>query len=112
MVRVALVLASSTGGTGRHVASLVEGLVRDGHEVSVHGPAATDERFGFAAHGATFSPVEIPANPQPGDVAAVRTLRQALRADGERGPLDVVHAHSLRAGLVASLARPDGLPLS
>ena len=37
MVRVALVLASSTGGTGRHVASLVEGLVRDGHEVSVHG---------------------------------------------------------------------------
>jgi glycosyltransferase involved in cell wall biosynthesis len=111
VVRVALVLASTTGGTGRHVASLVEGLVRDGHEVSVHGPAATDERFGFAAHGATFSPVEIPANPQPGDVAAVRTLRQALRADGERGPLDVVHAHSLRAGLVASLARPDGLPL-
>jgi len=111
VVRVALVLASTTGGTGRHVASLVQGLVRDGHEVSVHGPAATDERFGFAANGATFSPVEIPANPQPGDVAAVRALRQALRADAERGPLDVVHAHSLRAGLVASLARPDGLPL-
>jgi glycosyltransferase involved in cell wall biosynthesis len=111
VVRVALVLASTTGGTGRHVASLVEGLVRDGHEVSVHGPAATDERFGFAERGATFSPVEIPANPQPGDVAAVRTLRLALRGDGERGPLDVVHAHSLRAGLVASLARPDRLPL-
>ena len=110
-MRVALVLASSTGGIGRHVASLVEGLVRDGYEVSVHGPAATDERFGFAERGAAFTPVEIPTNPQPGDVAAVRALRHALRDDAGRGPLDVVHAHGLRAGLVASLARPDGLPL-
>jgi glycosyltransferase involved in cell wall biosynthesis len=105
-VRVALVLASTTGGTGRHVRSLVEGLVRDGYDVTVHGPSATDAKFGFAEGGAAFVPVEIPANPQPGDVAAVRALRNALR-----DAADVVHAHSLRAGLVASLAKPDGVPL-
>jgi glycosyltransferase involved in cell wall biosynthesis len=106
-LHIALVLATSTGGTGRHVASLVRGLVGDGYRVSVYGPAATDEHFGFAAAGAAFIRIEIPASPQPGDVAAVRVLRNHLRADQP----DVVHAHSLRAGLCASLARPAGLPL-
>jgi glycosyltransferase involved in cell wall biosynthesis len=105
--RIALVLASSTGGTGRHVASLVQGLTAHGYRVSVHGPAATDAQFGFTERGAEFTPVEIPASPQPGDVTAVRALRQALRASGA----EVIHAHSLRAGLVASLARPPGRPL-
>jgi len=105
--RIALVLASTTGGTGRHVAALVEGLTGDGYQVSVHGPAATEEQFGFTARGARFTPVEIPANPQPGDLTAVRTLRQSLRAVEP----EVIHAHSLRAGLVAALARPAGMPL-
>ncbi|MFG2041474.1 glycosyltransferase family 4 protein [Dactylosporangium sp. NPDC048998] len=103
--RIALVLASSTGGIGRHVGMLAEGLVARGHEVSVHGPAATEEQFGFAARGARFVPVEIPASPQPGDVLAVRALRRSVRG------ADVIHAHSLRAGLVAALARPSGTPL-
>ncbi|MGI5237697.1 glycosyltransferase family 4 protein [Dactylosporangium sp. CA-139066] len=103
--RIALVLASSTGGIGRHVGMLAEGLVARGHEVSVHGPAATGEQFGFAAKGARFVPVEIPASPQPGDVLAVRALRRSVRG------ADVIHAHSLRAGLVAALARPAGTPL-
>ncbi|HTJ31672.1 MAG TPA: glycosyltransferase family 4 protein [Dactylosporangium sp.] len=103
--RIALVLASTTGGTGRHVAMLAEGLVARGHEVSVHGPAATEEQFGFTARGARFVPVEIPASPQPGDVLAVRALRRAIR------DADVIHAHSLRAGLVAALARTGGTPL-
>ncbi|MEU7874153.1 glycosyltransferase family 4 protein [Dactylosporangium sp. NPDC049140] len=103
--RIALVLASSTGGIGRHVGMLAEGLAARGHEVSVHGPAATDEQFGFEARGARFVPVEIPASPQPGDVLAVRALRRSLR------DADVIHAHSLRAGLVAALARADGTPL-
>ncbi|GAA0730440.1 glycosyltransferase family 4 protein [Dactylosporangium roseum] len=105
--RIALVLASTTGGTGRHVGMLADGLVARGHEVSVHGPAATDAQFGFAAHGATFVPVEIPASPQPGDLLAVRALRRSLK----RVDPAVVHAHSLRAGLVAALARPAGTPL-
>lgn len=103
--RIALVLASSTGGVGRHVGMLVDGLVASGHDVSVHGPATTDEQFGFARRGAAFVPIEIPASPQPGDVLAVRALRRSLKG------VDVIHAHGLRAGFVAGLARAAGTPL-
>jgi glycosyltransferase involved in cell wall biosynthesis len=106
VLRVALVLASSTGGIGRHVAALAEGLATDA-AVTVYGPADTDRQFGFSAAGARFVPVEIPANPQPRDAVAVRALRRDLRAN----PPDVLHAHGLRAGLVAALARPVGCPL-
>jgi glycosyltransferase involved in cell wall biosynthesis len=99
---VALVLASSTGGIGRHVASLARGLVEAGCPVVVCGPAAADEQFGFTAGGADFVPVEIPANPGPQDSTAVRALRRALTGRG----IEVVHAHGLRAGFVATLARP------
>ncbi|TQS39882.1 glycosyltransferase family 4 protein [Cryptosporangium phraense] len=99
--RVALVLASSTGGVGRHVRSLAEHLVQSGHRVDVHGPAATEELFGFRAAGAGFAPVEIPARPHPvRDAAALAALRRRLRAERP----DVVHAHGLRAGLVAAAA--------
>jgi glycosyltransferase involved in cell wall biosynthesis len=104
---VVLVLASSTGGIGRHVAALGSGLAAAGDDVRVYGPAATGDQFGFAALGARFAPLEIPASPQPRDASAVRALRRALHAE----PADVVHAHGLRAGLVAALARPDGCPL-
>ncbi|WP_030274375.1 glycosyltransferase family 4 protein [Micromonospora globosa] len=99
---VALVLASSTGGVGQHVRSITRGLTEAGASVLVCGPAATEEQFDFTGAGARFTPVEIPASPTPGDARAVTALRRAL-ADK---PVDVVHAHGLRAGLVAALARP------
>jgi glycosyltransferase involved in cell wall biosynthesis len=98
---VALVLGSSTGGVGQHVASLTRGLVAGGATVTVCGPAATEEQFGFTALGTRFRPVEIPPNPRPGDARAVGALRRALAESGA----DVVHAHGLRAGFVAALAR-------
>ncbi|GAA0811828.1 glycosyltransferase family 4 protein [Spirilliplanes yamanashiensis] len=131
---VALVLASSTGGVGQHVLSLVRGLVAAGCPVLVCGPAATDQLFGFTAAGARFAPVEIPAMPGPQDAGAVRALRRALTgtppvtgrpaasaapsppagspagATAPPGPVAVVHAHGLRAAFVAALARP-GVPL-
>jgi glycosyltransferase involved in cell wall biosynthesis len=106
-LRVALVLASSTGGIGRHVSSLARGLVGRGMTVTVYGPEATGRQFGFEADGASFTPVEIPASPQPGDLRAVRGLRRALAENG----VDVVHAHGLRAGLVSGWAKPVGVPL-
>ncbi|WP_431899401.1 glycosyltransferase family 4 protein [Micromonospora chalcea] len=99
---VALVLASSTGGVGQHVRSIAGGLTEAGASVLVCGPAATEEQFGFTGVGARFTPVEIPASPTPGDARAVTALRRALAVT----PVDVVHAHGLRAGLVAALARP------
>ncbi|MFG3582266.1 glycosyltransferase family 4 protein [Micromonospora chersina] len=99
---VALVLASSTGGVGQHIRSIARGLTEAGASVLVCGPAATQDQFDFTGAGARFTPVEIPASPTPADARAVTALRRAL-ADT---PVDVVHAHGLRAGLVAVLARP------
>jgi glycosyltransferase involved in cell wall biosynthesis len=100
---VALVLASSTGGVGQHVLSLARGLIDAGCPVLVCGPAATDQLFGFTAAGASFAPVEIPAAPGPQDAGAVRALKRALAGRD----VAVVHAHGLRAGFVAVLARPS-----
>ncbi|WFE39774.1 glycosyltransferase family 4 protein [Micromonospora sp. WMMD998] len=99
---VALVLASSTGGVGQHVRSVARGLTEAGGSVLVCGPTAVQDQFDFTGVGARFTPVEIPANPTPADVRAVTALRRALAET----PVDVVHAHGLRAGLVAALARP------
>jgi glycosyltransferase involved in cell wall biosynthesis len=115
--RLDLVLATSTGGVGQHVRSLVDGFVPTGVEVVVHGPAATDGLFEFTAAGARFEPVEIAAGPSPrADRAAVAALRRSLDP-GLAGPQGsrLVHAHGLRAGLVAGLAlgrrRPGRTPL-
>ncbi len=92
---IALVLASSTGGIGTHVASLAAGLTAGGVPVTVLGSAATQDRFDFTGRGADFVPVEVSA------AGGVLALRKALAA----GQPDLVHAHGLRAGLAAGLAR-------
>ncbi|MEU5943212.1 glycosyltransferase family 4 protein [Micromonospora sp. NPDC047548] len=99
---VVLLLASSTGGVGQHVRSVARGVTAAGVSVLVCGPAATQDQFDFTAVGARFAPVEIPASPSPADARAVSALRRALAGETVR----VVHAHGLRAGLVATLARP------
>ena len=94
------VLATSTGGVGTHVRSLLPALVAAGATLQVCGPAATDELFGFSAAGAAFVPVEISAGLAPAaDARAVRALRRATTES------DLLHAHGLRAGLVAAAAR-------
>lgn len=94
--RIALVLATSTGGVGGHVRSLIAPLLARGADVHVLGPAATEELFGFTGAGARFSAVEIATGPDPiKDGPAALRLRRATR------DVDLVHAHGLRAGLVA-----------
>jgi glycosyltransferase involved in cell wall biosynthesis len=101
--RIAEVLATSTGGVGTHVRSVLPALIEAGAEVTVCGPAATEELFAFSTTGAAFRPVGISAGLDPvADVRAVAALRRAT-AGGE-----LVHAHGLRAGLVAVLARRRG----
>ena len=94
------VLATSTGGVGTHVRSVLGPLRAAGAAVQVCGPRATDELFGFSGTGATFTPVEISAGLAPGaDARAVAALRRALAG------ASLVHAHGLRAGLVTAAAR-------
>src|SRR5690606_8203250 len=74
-------------------------LVARGLRPAVLGPAATEESFEFTAAGARFAAVDTGAAPRPRrDAAAVLRLRRLLRG------ADVVHAHGLRAGLLAGLA--------
>lgn len=92
MADLVLVLATSTGGVGKHVHSLEQGLRAAGWDVRVACPSSTQAVFGFAGH----VPLELGSRPHPvRDAAAVRTLR-GLRAD-------VVHAHGIRAGSLAVL---------
>ncbi|MEV0399305.1 glycosyltransferase family 4 protein [Actinoallomurus sp. NPDC050550] len=104
-LKVALVLATAAGGLGRHVRSVADGLRARGAKVVVLGPASADALFGFTASGAAFAPVEISDRPHPlGDVRAIARLRRLTR------DADVVHAHGLRAGGLAALARVRTVP--
>ncbi|GAA1468475.1 glycosyltransferase family 4 protein [Nocardiopsis exhalans] len=96
--RIALVVGSVSGGVGRHVRSLGEGLLRRGYRVAVVGPPSAEREFGFAALGMRFSPVQIGPAPSLGDPGVVLRLRALLRG------ADVVHAHGLRAGALCALA--------
>jgi glycosyltransferase involved in cell wall biosynthesis len=88
-LRIAQVLTASTGGIGRHVASLAPRFLDRGHRVVVFCPEVTAVAQDFAALG-----------------VAVRPLRDLARAR----TADVVHAHGYKAGALAAaatvLARP------
>lgn len=104
-LKVAIVLATSSGGVGGHVRSVVAGLSARGAHVVVLAPASTDELFGFSAAGARFAPVEIADRPHPtADARAVARIRRLTRG------ADVVHAHGLRAGGLAALALARAVP--
>ena len=94
-MRVAFVVGTCGGGTGRHVQMLASGLPSRGIPVAVFGPAAAGRDFGFPA----FTPVEIGDRPRLRDALTVWRLRRLV------GPgFTVVHAHGLRAGALTALA--------
>jgi glycosyltransferase involved in cell wall biosynthesis len=103
--RVLLVLATSAGGTGRHVGVLADALGDSAVRVLVACPPTTEERFGYGGSGAGYVSVRISARPQPWhDTQTVATLHRVART------ADLVHAHGLRAGLLAGLAVPRRRP--
>ncbi len=90
-VRVALVLGPSTGGIGRHVASVARGLAGRGHRVLVFAPTLTRDSHPLAAPGVTVRPL-----------TALTALRQ----------VDLIHAHGYQAAARAlPIARLQGIPL-
>ena len=121
-LRVAYVLGTTEGGTGRHVAMLARGCAAAGLGVTVLGPAQARPLLGFepaaqagavqagtgqpgagqpGAEPVDFGTVTVGGWPRPGrDAAAIRRLRRLLAGLAP----DVVHAHGLRAGAVAALA--------
>ncbi len=97
--RVVEVLATSAGGVGTHVRALLPVVREAGADIGVCGAPATEQLFGFTATGADFTPVGISTGLRPvADARAVLQLRRAVAG------ADLVHAHGLRAGLVAAAA--------
>ncbi|HWF82525.1 MAG TPA: glycosyltransferase family 4 protein [Streptosporangiaceae bacterium] len=114
-LRVAVVLGTTAGGTGRHAAMLSGACADAGALVRVFGPASA--RALWPADSAQRSPlspigfdaVTITDRPRPvRDARAVLRLRRLLVAMRP----DVVHAHGLRAGAFAALALWLGAPSS
>jgi glycosyltransferase involved in cell wall biosynthesis len=91
-MRIAQVLTASTGGIGRHVASIAPRLVARGHTVRVFCPVETASAHSLIQRGLD-----------------VRPLAELGRARGA----DVVHAHGYKAGgLCWPIARITGAPLA
>lgn len=97
---VLLVTAVVGGGVGRHVQHLVQGLTARGHRVVVACPAAVEAQFGFAGLGAGVVPAEIGSGRVP-----VLSGHDLQRLRGLMRRADVTHAHGVRAGGLAALAR-------
>jgi glycosyltransferase involved in cell wall biosynthesis len=94
-LEVLLVLGRSTGGIGRHVKSIAQGLPARGMTATICAPAATITGLGLAGGAARV--VSAPIGEL--DPAALWAARRALRAEAVRA--DVVHAHGLRAAAAA-----------
>lgn len=91
-------LGPSTGGIRRHVAELARRLPAHGWSSPVAGPDGV-----LGPHGDLAYVVPVPGGPTPALLAARRALRTAVADAGA----DVVHAHGLKAGWLASLAGLD-----
>lgn len=98
-MRVIELCGPSTGGIRAHVATLAADLGAAGVEVVVAAPAGV-----FPATDGSVAEVPVPEGLAPlGLVRAARRLRSVA------GPSDVVHAHGLKAGWVALVARRAGV---
>lgn len=95
-------LGEVAGGVLAHVRSVARGLIDAGHTVDVAAPTGVLDALDV--DGVRRVPVRIGDRPDPrADAATVRTLRTLSAAD-------LVHAHGIRAGALAALAR-TGRPL-
>lgn len=99
-MRILIVLGTSAGGTGRHVADLVRGLGQAGHEVSVAAPGRELAAFGLRDLGAGSHPLEVSDRPSHTDAIMLARLRELIRKER----IDVVHAHGARVGALSVLA--------
>jgi glycosyltransferase involved in cell wall biosynthesis len=95
------VFQPDTGGVPGYVANLTYGLLDHGWRVTLAGPAAAQAPREAAAAGAELIPLDLPRGAHPRhDLTAIATLSRAIRRRG----VDVVHAHSSKAGVVATWA--------
>ncbi|MFC7219407.1 glycosyltransferase family 4 protein [Streptomyces polyrhachis] len=86
------IVGSGGYGTGPHVRSLAAGLVARGVRVTVVATPKAERLYGFTAAGAQVA--RLPVGPG-GELRTLAVLRAACAGS------DLVHAHGLRAGVLA-----------
>lgn len=102
---ILMVTGVVAGGVGRHVEQLTRSLVGLGHTVLVACPDVVAAHFGLVEAGAEHVALEIGSRPSPHrDRRSTAVLREAMRE------VDVVHAHGVRAGALATMARDGERP--
>ncbi|MEO5641057.1 MAG: glycosyltransferase [Sphingomicrobium sp.] len=107
-MRLCQIVEAASGGTGRHVLDLSAALHTRGHDVTiVYSPLRADPGFDAEARHGGARMLTLAMRRQPGlsDLVAARGLSRLV---AERGPFDVVHAHSSKAGAVVRLAAVGG----
>jgi glycosyltransferase involved in cell wall biosynthesis len=108
------VVEACNAGVGRHVRSLCEDLVAQGHRLTVaYSPLRADEAFQQFVGGwqdrIHFVPINVSREVSPiSDSGGVVALMQLIRREG---PFDVIHGHSSKAGAIGRIAgRLFGIP--
>lgn len=103
-LRVALVLETSGGGSGRHVLDLAAGLAAAGHDATVvWSPVRAEAAFAealAALPGVRSRELPMRREVGPSDAGSLRALAALMRAEG---PHDVIHGHSSKAGALVRL---------
>lgn len=97
MTSVLHLLGPSTGGIRAHVGAVADALEARGWGVATAGPRGVLEGLRALDHV-----VPVPGRLSPADLVRARRALGAVA-----GRYDVVHAHGLKAGWVAALARVD-----
>lgn len=109
-LRIALVLETSGGGSGRHVLDLARGLVQRGQDVTViwaPDRAAADFVAALQAEPAiTALPLSMRRAVGPEDARSLRALKALLAG---QAPFDILHGHSSKAGALIRLL-PRSVP--
>lgn len=98
--RILFVTGLVAGGIGAHVQQLTTGLRAAGQQVCVAAPTSVLNQFDLAGFANTELPFEVGSRPSLAkDRKALIALTDQMRDQ------DVVHAHGVRAGALAVLAR-------
>ncbi len=109
-MRILLVIEPSGGGSGRHVVDLAQGLIENGHAVSlIYSPTRAEPRFESEAAALPLrhlEPLSLCRGIGLWDFGALIALRRLIT---RLGPFDIVHGHSAKAGALARLAAPDAV---
>ena len=109
-LRIALILETSGGGSGRHLLDLARGLVARNHDVTViWAPDRAQKDFVESLEaivGLTTIPLAMTRSVGPGDFKSLHRLQRVLQG---LKPFDILHGHSSKAGALVRLL-PSSIP--